>query len=131
MAWVPLGYRRIGALNDRHPFIGLGRLPLLRDLAINRYVLPRQRVSRQACTPRFADLYFSRSAGSFTSLKACFMIRSSEYPSVELCVGVHVWRRNVAVRPDDRQDLRRVASREPFLFAGRHLLGIGNETFAQ
>lgn len=43
MAWIPLGYRRIGLLNDRHPWLALGQWPLLRSLAINRYLLIRRR----------------------------------------------------------------------------------------
>lgn len=43
MAWIPLSYYRIGRHHDRHPMICLGRLPLFRDLAMNRYLLLRKR----------------------------------------------------------------------------------------
>lgn len=42
MAWIPLGYRRIGKWNDRFPLLGPGRWPVLRDLAMNRYLLLRR-----------------------------------------------------------------------------------------
>jgi SAM-dependent methyltransferase len=43
MAWIPLGYRRIGAVNDRYPLLGLGRWPLFRDVALNRFLLLRKK----------------------------------------------------------------------------------------
>ena len=43
MGWIPLGYRRIGRLNDRFPMQWVGRLPLLRNVAINRYLLLRRK----------------------------------------------------------------------------------------
>jgi SAM-dependent methyltransferase len=43
MAWLPLGYRRIGRLHDAHPLVALGRLPVARDTAMNRYLLLRKR----------------------------------------------------------------------------------------
>jgi SAM-dependent methyltransferase len=42
MAWIPLGYGRIGTRHDRYPMIGLGRFPILRNLAMNRYLLLRK-----------------------------------------------------------------------------------------
>jgi SAM-dependent methyltransferase len=39
MAWIPLGYRRIGRLSDSFPLRAAGRLPLLRHLGMNRYLL--------------------------------------------------------------------------------------------
>jgi SAM-dependent methyltransferase len=43
MGWIPLGYRRIGNINDRYPLRWLGRLPLVRQVAINRYLLLRKK----------------------------------------------------------------------------------------
>ncbi len=43
MAWFPLGYRRIGALHDRWPFRALGRWPIFRDIALNRFLLLRKK----------------------------------------------------------------------------------------
>jgi len=43
MAWTALGYRRVGVFNDRHPMLWLGRVPVFRDLAMNRYLLLRRR----------------------------------------------------------------------------------------
>ncbi|HEY3130379.1 MAG TPA: methyltransferase domain-containing protein [Acidobacteriota bacterium] len=43
MAWIPLGYRRIGRLNDRFPLARLGRWPLFRSIAVNRYLLLQKR----------------------------------------------------------------------------------------
>jgi SAM-dependent methyltransferase len=42
MGWIPLGYRRIGNTNDRFPMLWLGRLPVMRDVAMNRYLLLRR-----------------------------------------------------------------------------------------
>jgi SAM-dependent methyltransferase len=43
MGWIPLGYRRIGGVNDRFPLRSLGRLPIMRSIAINRYLLLKPR----------------------------------------------------------------------------------------
>lgn len=43
MGWIPLGYRRIGIRNDRYPMMWMGRMPGLRNLAINRYLLLKRR----------------------------------------------------------------------------------------
>lgn len=46
MAWSSLGYGRIGKKNDRYPMLALGRLPLFRNLAMNRYLFLRRRGKR-------------------------------------------------------------------------------------
>jgi 2-polyprenyl-3-methyl-5-hydroxy-6-metoxy-1,4-benzoquinol methylase len=43
MAWIPLGYRRIGRLSDSLPLRAAGRLPLLRHLGMNRYLLLKKK----------------------------------------------------------------------------------------
>lgn len=43
MAWLPLGYRRIGKWNDRFPLLWLGRRPIFRNVAMNRYLLLRRK----------------------------------------------------------------------------------------
>jgi SAM-dependent methyltransferase len=43
MGWIPLGYRRIGGANDRFPLRWIGRLPLVRSIAINRYLLLKRK----------------------------------------------------------------------------------------
>jgi len=43
MAWMPLGHRRIGAAHDRYPFVHMGRWPLMRDIAMNRFLLLRKK----------------------------------------------------------------------------------------
>src|ERR1019366_430796 len=45
MGWIPLGYRRIGRANDLYPLRWIGRRPLLRDLAMNRYLLIRRKTT--------------------------------------------------------------------------------------
>jgi SAM-dependent methyltransferase len=45
MGWIPLGYRRIGGINDRHPLQWVGRLPLLRHVAMNRYLLLKKKAA--------------------------------------------------------------------------------------
>jgi SAM-dependent methyltransferase len=45
MGWIPLGYRRIGRTNDLYPLRWIGRLPLLRNLAMNRYLLIRRKTT--------------------------------------------------------------------------------------
>ena len=43
MGWIPLGYRRIGPWSDGHPFRAVGRIPVLRNFVINRYLLLRRK----------------------------------------------------------------------------------------
>jgi hypothetical protein len=43
MGWTALGYGRVGKKNDRHPMLRLGRLPGIRNLAMNRYLLLRRK----------------------------------------------------------------------------------------
>jgi SAM-dependent methyltransferase len=43
MAWTALGYRRVGKKNDRYPMLLLGRVPGIRHLAMNRYLLLRRK----------------------------------------------------------------------------------------
>ncbi len=45
MAWIPLGYRRVGMLSDRFPLLGLGHWPIFRDIAVNRYLLLQKKTS--------------------------------------------------------------------------------------
>jgi SAM-dependent methyltransferase len=45
MAWTALGYGRIGRKNDRHPWLALGRAPVFRNIAMNRYLLLKRKVA--------------------------------------------------------------------------------------
>lgn len=39
MGWLPLSYSRVGALSDQYPCRWMGRLPIIKHTAMNRYLL--------------------------------------------------------------------------------------------